>query len=108
MKPPVKIRRTSGDQRKEVGQKLALDAKPSWSTLADTWFNELSVGETFTSEDMTDAIGMPRDETGMNKNNAVGAKMGALAKARLIVPVDYVKSSKRTSNSAVIRVWMKQ
>ena len=97
----------SGESLKQQGQSAALSAAYFWSDRADQWLESLKDGETLASEDGTDKVGWRTDEVGMNKNNAVGAKITAAAKAGLIEPVDYVKSKRPSSHGAVIRVWRK-
>ena len=96
---------TYGDFLRDTGMQLALDAKPDWSALADTWFSLLPEGTEFTSEDLVNAIGLP-DESNPNSNNAVGAKIRALASQS--EEVGSRKTVRITSHSRRVVVWRKK
>lgn len=60
----------------------------------------------FTSEDIIAVVGLPRTETGMNANNAVGAMMNGLAKRGLIYKTAERRRSRRpSSHGAELAVW---
>jgi len=90
----------------ETGMRLALDAKPDWSILADEWFALLPEGTNFTSEDLTNAIGLP-DASKPNSNNAIGAKMRTWA-MRDMERIGDKKTVRIVSHSRRISVWRKK
>jgi len=94
-----------GEQRKTRGQAHALDAQPDWTPAAIAWVRELPEGETFTTEDITAALGLPRVVPGAFRNGAVGGLIPALKARGLIVPVGYAKSKRKRSHAHLIRLW---
>jgi hypothetical protein len=98
---------TYGDFLRDTGMQLALDAKPDWSALADEWFANLPEGTEFTSEDLVNAVGLPTPaESGVNRNNAVGAKIRSLASKS--EEVGFRKTVRITSHSRRVVVWRKK
>jgi hypothetical protein len=98
---------TYGDFLRDTGMQLALDAKPDWSALADEWFANLPEGTEFTSEDLVSNIGLPMTaEPGVNRNNAVGAKIRSLASKS--EEVGFRKTVRITSHSRRVVVWRKK
>ena len=95
---------TFADFLRDTGMRLALEAKPDWSELADNWFDLLPLGTDFTSEDLISAIGLP-DSSTPNSNNAVGAKMRSF-KSRAN-EVGFRKTVRITSHSRRIIIWRK-
>ena len=89
----------------------AMDASLSlasdWRYKADVWFDSLPIGATFTSEDLTAAVGLPSGTEGMNRNNAVGAYLQSLSRKRRIKKVDMVASRAPRSHGATIMLWKK-
>jgi len=66
-----------------------------------------SIGDPFTSEDVIELVGLPREDGTMNANNAVGAMMNALARADVIVKTYERRQSMRaTSHGREIAVWI--
>lgn len=59
----------------------------------------------FTSEDVLEAVGLPRGGISQHRNNAVGGLMGGLAKAGLIRRAGYVQSRRPTSHAHVLTAW---
>lgn len=96
---------TFADFLRDTGMKLALDAKPDWSALADEWFANLPEGTEFTSEDLVSAIGLP-DNSALNSNNAVGAKIRSLASQS--TEVGFRKTVRITSHSRRVVIWRKK
>lgn len=96
---------TYADFLRDSGMQLALDAKPDWSALADAWFDLLPEGTEYTSEDLVNAIGLP-DNSALNSNNAVGAKIRSLASRA--DEVGFRKTVRTTSHSRRIVVWRKK
>lgn len=96
---------TTSDTLKLQGMQLALDAKPDWSALADEWFNSLPLGTDFTSEDLIQAVGLP-DDSQLNSNNAVGAKIRSWVGRTQ--EVGYRKTVRITSHSRRIVLWRKK
>lgn len=94
-----------GKYRAEAGMKDALESYKAndWKTDAWRWFMALSVGDTFSADDMIRAIGLP-DTT---HNNLVGAWFNSLSKQRRIVFTGQTKKSHRVDRHAGDqRVWM--
>lgn len=85
----------------------AVDFAADWKWKADTWFRTKHQGIKFSSEDVTDAVGLPGGGHGMNRNNAVGAWINGLAKAGLIIRDEPVASRNERSNGATIWLWKK-
>jgi hypothetical protein len=99
----------SGLRLKEEGMAKALkpDALAEWKerfrSTVERWASE---GKWFTSEDVTDYLGMPVSPLGMNKNNAVGAMMNGLARRKVIVKTTMrLPSHKPSSHGAELVVW---
>lgn len=98
---------TYGDFLRDTGMQLALDAKPDWSALADEWFASLPEGTEFTSEDLVNNVGLPTTaESGVNRNNAVGAKIRSLASQS--TEVGSRKTVRISSHSRRVVVWRKK
>lgn len=88
-----------------VGQTQALNAKSEWHGRARAYVKSLTPGALITSEDVTDVIGMPAGDIGMNRNNAVGALMQSLARKGLLTRHSYVSSKNPQAHGAVIALW---
>ena len=98
---------TYGDFLRDTGMQLALDAKPDWSALADEWFASLPEGTEFTSEDLVNNVGLPTtEESGVNRNNAVGAKIRSLASQS--TEVGSRKTVRISSHSRRVVIWRKK
>jgi hypothetical protein len=93
-----------GDVLADNGMERALLSKPLWSKSADTWFYFIPSGKIFTSEDLTDAVGLPAVSEA-NSNNAVGAKIRSWRGE--ISHAGYAKSTRTISHGRVISVWRK-
>ena len=64
-------------------------------------------GLAFTSEEIIDMVGLPREDSGMNANNAVGAMMNALAKRGFIRKTTMRRKCRRaSSHGREVAVWM--
>lgn len=94
-----------GAALKDQGMARALSGAVPWPDVAMAWVRALPRGEWFTSEDITEAIGLPRGEVGKDANNAVGAVVNAAARAGLIHRESYVPASRSNSHGAVIGLW---
>jgi len=98
---------TKGEMLANEGALAALYAKSTWSEKADLWFESLLPGDTFTSEDLTNAIGFP-DKATPNSNNAVGAKMRAWSHSREMERRGYMRTVRSTSHARMIVLWEKK
>lgn len=93
---------------RDEGMARATAAVMPWPDEARAWVRALPKGTVFTSEDLTDAIGLPRGEVGTNQNNAVGAIMRACSTANLIRKVGLRQSRKRQAHGATIIEWVRR
>ena len=89
------------------GALAALYAKSTWSEKADVWFESLLPGDTFTSEDLTNAIGFP-DKANPNSNNAVGAKIRTWSLGQLTQRRGYMRTIRSISHARMIVLWEKK
>ena len=89
------------------GALAALLAASTWSEKADVWFESLFPGDTFTSEDLTNAIGFP-DKATLNSNNAVGAKMRAWSHRNQAERRGYMRTIRSISHARMIVLWEKK
>lgn len=96
------------EQEAVRGMNKALDAKEEWRRKADLWIKLLPSGSKFTSEDLTKDVGLPAGETGMNRNNAVGAYLRKLSKAGVVVKSGIEQSKKVSSHGAALILWAKK
>lgn len=94
---------------KDRGTALALSPqrldewRQEFTRVVTTWAR---LGQTFTSEDVVDAVGLPAGEHGTNRNNAVGAMMNALARRGVIrKTAKRVPSRRPSSHGAELIVW---
>lgn len=95
-----------GERLATAGGLAALATVGEWDSKADEWFAGIPYGTHFTSEDMIDAIGLPRISSS-NRNNAVGAKIRWWSSKNMIEAIGYTKTKRTRSRSRVIRVWSK-
>lgn len=86
----------------------SLDFAADWKIKADAWFDSLSPGARFTSEDLTEEVGFPSGVHAMNRNNAVGAWVRRMVKEHRIARVDFVSSRNVISHGRTILVWQKK
>lgn len=98
---------TCASERNSEAMQGALNMANDWVDLANKWFTALPVGYSFTSEDLTDAVGLPAGESGMNRNNAVGAFVRSLSSRNYVKRIDVRSSRKKSSNGAALIVWSK-
>ena len=101
--------RAEGQRRKAEGQAQALspeDLEP-WKDRFRAEVRRLAQAgpAPFTSEDVVDAVGLPSGDVGQHANNAVGAMMGAMAKAGVIRRKGYTTSRRPVSHGAVLSEW---
>jgi hypothetical protein len=102
--PPLPF---DGEQLKALGMHMAANAVPTWLDQAHAAVRYLAAtGCWFTSEDVTQIVGLPRGDVGQHRNNAVGAVMSAEARAGTIVRVGYEKSKRPVSHAAVLSRWV--
>lgn len=97
-----------GESEANKGMRKAEDAPrvQEWRNAAGRWFMLLAIGDTFTADDLTKAVGLP--DEGVNKNNVVGAFINGLANARFIQWTGgTVKSERVDRHTGMIRVWRK-
>lgn len=85
----------------------ALQAAQEWADKAQAWLAALDDGRSFTSEDLTNAVGKPAGRTETNANNAVGAFIRAQKQRGYIQWIGYVQALNRESHGAVLRLWRK-
>ena len=96
-----------GEQLANEGSQLALIFQREWSRKAEDWFATLIPGDTFTSEDMINAIGFP-DQRTPNSNNAIGSKIRAWSHAGAVIKRGYAKTTRSQSHSRIIVLWEKK
>ncbi len=89
------------------GSLAALLAKSTWSEKADVWLESLLPGDTFTSEDLTKAIGFP-DKSVPNANNAIGAAVRYWSHSHRIERMGFRKTVRTISHSRMIALWEKK
>lgn len=98
-----------GLELKEIGMAQARQARDvqEWKARFIAAATELaSRGYHFTSEDVVARVGLPRDDAGMNANNAVGAVMNGLAKRGVIrKTTERRKSYRASSHGRELAVW---
>ena len=107
-KAPTTKRLGTPVTRKEQGQAQA------WTTADEQWkaaamtelLRRAATGERFTSEDITNTVGLPSGDTALNRNNAVGALIGSAVKRKEIIEVDWTRSTRPTSNGARLGVYV--
>ena len=88
------------------GQERAYNAAASWTDNAQAALDALiAAGEPFTSEDVTEAIGLPAGHHETNRNNAVGALIGNASREGLIANVGHTPSRSPRSNGATLVKW---
>jgi hypothetical protein len=109
--PPLSARAEydPGIVRKGRGQENAISASdPRWLSDAKQAILTLAAfGRPFTSEDVTERVGLPRGVTGTNKNNAVGAIMSAAARRNIIRKTGrHVLSKRASSHGAELIEWI--
>lgn len=99
--------RETGEQRREAGEQLALIGAGDWTVSARSALRTLAdSGRRFTSEDLTDMVGLPSGDVGTNRNNAVGAVMSWAVRTGLVVSVGQTKSTRARSNAAKLSVYV--
>lgn len=105
---PTTNRLGASTTRKEQGQQQAWTAADeAWKQAAMTeLLRRAASGERFTSEDITNTVGLPSGDTALNRNNAVGALIGSAVKRKQIVEVAWVRSTRPTSNGARLGVYV--
>lgn len=99
-----------GERLKAEGMARALTAADvsNWKRRASWAIEELAMtGESFTSEDVTTMVGLPRGEdAGQNANAAVGAMIAAGAARGLIRRIGTVKARRSNQHAAEIGLWV--
>lgn len=86
---------------------LAAQAVDAWVAEAYAAIHYLaSLRIDFTSEDVVAMVGLPRIDTGKDRNNAVGAVMSGAARRGVIVRTGQMRRAHRsTSHAALLTVW---
>lgn len=100
-----------GTAQRDKGVNTALFAPGMdvWTLRAEKAVQHLlSQGRTFTSDDVIEAVGLPRLESAPNRNNAVGALFQSLAKRGVIKKVGYAKTRRAIGHARVVTVWGKR
>lgn len=96
---------TEGERLRDEGQARAADAVADWSAAAREVIEALAErGRPFTSEDVVRLIGLPCPSE-PNRNNAVGAAMGAAARRRIIRRVDDRNATRPLLHARRLSVW---
>lgn len=94
-----------GRAERDEGMEEALKARLEWQQAFKDTADRLKPGK-FTSEHITDIIGLPSGGTGQHRNNAVGAMMAGLAKRKVIRRTGHhVQSSHSSSHAAELTEW---
>ena len=90
-----------GKRKKEEGMAKARGSPSAiqWNHDVGRWFMLLPVGTTFTMDDVIRANGLP-SEGGANKQNAVGAWINGMARARFIQKTGRIIKSERVKRHA--------
>ena len=96
-----------GERLANEGAQLSLIFQREWTRKAEDWFATLIPGDTFTSEDMIDAVGYP-DQRSANSNNAIGAKVRTWSQQGLVTKRGYAKTTRSQSHSRIIVLWEKK
>lgn len=78
-----------------------------WADRARTWIARRFAGETFTADDVVDAVGLPSGGLAQNGNGAVGAVFAQARRAGLIEPIGWMESTRPTSHARPLRVWQR-
>ena len=86
---------------KEIGQARAIAAAPKWSVRARQWIERQCPGVTYTSEDITAALGQPPS------SGAVGATMTGAAKSGLQRKYRLVQARRANQHGAEIWEWIR-
>lgn len=97
-----------GKQRGEQGQHQAASADDAASWWQSAWAALLhlaSKGEPFTSEHITELVGLPR-RSATGANSAMGALIGTASRAHIIKLVGTVPASRPISHGAQIGLWL--
>lgn len=96
----------SSDQGRFEGMDVPVDPEARWGSLALEWIRTLPAGDTrtYTSEDVTRAIGLP-DEPGSPANGAVGAAIARALRLGWIARVGDTPARNVRQHGARIGVW---
>lgn len=88
-------------QLKEAGQDWAAMASAHWQAVARKWLEQVPIGTELTSDDVTDAVGVPTSQ------GAVGAFFSAARNKKQIVTVGLDISHREGRHGSTVRVWRK-
>lgn len=119
-KNPIPVTRTVPDisesslreglELKADGQQRALEAAKPWKDRAFNWIESSKRGRMFTADDLIRALGLPHpDETGPNRNNAVGSVFSIASRKGWIrrYGTSY-PSQRKSSHGRDISVWVRR
>lgn len=99
-----------GKRRKEDGMNKAKGGAGAivWNQDAGRWFFKLPLGAVFCPDDLIRACGLPNADGGPNSQNAVGAWINGMAKAKFIRWTGRtVRSERVVRNAGEARQWQK-
>jgi hypothetical protein len=77
-------------------------ADDEWKDRARRFIINLPVGAQFTADDLFAACDLPE-----SSSNAVGALIAGMAKTSLIMPIGYLKSTRKSNHGRVLRLWQR-
>lgn len=92
---------------KDHGQAAAAEAALPWFDKGVRWIASKPPYTSFTSDDLVEALGLPTEDVGTNKNNAVGALFSYAVKQDLINRRGYRPSTRKSNHAAVVSVWIR-
>ena len=93
--------REQARKRRDERLERAIHADPPWSALAYAWVWALPVGQAFTPDDLTDAVGFPRS------SNAVGPVYAAMLGWGWIAHDGWIPSARLRSNASQVQRWVR-
>lgn len=78
----------------------AVTRDPEWHARAAEWLSYWPVGDVFTADDLTDAVGLP-----VGSANQVGALIRTWSQRAWIRHTGYVKSTRASNHGRVVATW---
>lgn len=94
-----------GKRRRDEAMRAQMEAEANQAYRERFEAEVLAQRGTFTSEDITQVVGLPAKTIKTNANNLVGAIMHRLSADGLIVRVGSANSARARSNAATLSVW---